>query len=103
MDNVLAAALRRFVSEEHIKNLLAGKWVDLFDETGTKLHGIRGRIGVSACTLLGHEIGVDLMEMKPGSAFPLHKHDGDHILYILEGIGTAHVAGRDHKLTKGDS
>jgi quercetin dioxygenase-like cupin family protein len=103
MDSVLKAALRRFISEEHIRNVLQGEWVALYDDEGNRLEGIRGRIGVSAMTLGGQEIGIDFMEMQPGSAFPLHTHQGDHILYVVSGRGLAQVGGRDHPLETGDT
>jgi hypothetical protein len=53
--------------------VLKGEWADLFDDDGNKLEGIRGRIGVSSISCEGKDIGVDFMEMQPGSAFPLHK------------------------------
>jgi quercetin dioxygenase-like cupin family protein len=103
MNSVLEAALRRFISDEHIRNVLEGDWVDLFDDDGNKLDGIRGRIGVSAMTFGDHEIGIDFMEMQPGSAFPLHTHEGDHILYVVSGRGLAQVGGEDHPLETGDT
>lgn len=103
MDTVLECALRRFVSSEHIRNVLAGAWVDMFDNHGKKLVGIRGRIGVSAQGISGQEIGLDLMEMQPGSAFPLHTHEGDHIMYVVSGRAICHVGGNDNALKAGDS
>jgi quercetin dioxygenase-like cupin family protein len=103
MDAVLESATRKFISEEHIRNLLDGEWVDLFDDHGHKLKGIRGRIGVSSISFDQREIGVDYMEMEPGSEFPLHFHDGDHILYIISGNGYAQVKGKNHPLKTGDT
>ena len=103
MDFVLVSATKKFISEQHIQNVLNGEWVDLFDDNGNKLKGIKGRIGVSSVSFDGKEIGVDYMQMQPGSAFPLHIHNGDHILYVVEGEGIAEVNGKDHLLTKGDT
>lgn len=103
MRSVLDDAVRQFVSSEHLRNLLAGAWVPLHDEEGQELVGIRGRIGAAAIAASGHEIGVDLVEMQPGSAFPLHLHAGDHILYILAGPGLVHIDGADRQVTAGDS
>jgi quercetin dioxygenase-like cupin family protein len=103
MEHVIHAALRNFVGQAHIKNLLRGDWVSLFDENGSELKGIRGRVGVSAPGLDGSAIGIDLMEMQPGSAFPRHVHSGDHVLYILSGEGIAEVNGQEHRLVEGDS
>jgi quercetin dioxygenase-like cupin family protein len=51
----------------------------------------------------GHELGVDLFEMQPGSSFPLHTHDGDHILYGIKGQVHVSVDGKDHVMKEGDS
>jgi quercetin dioxygenase-like cupin family protein len=103
MESVLVAAARSFCKEEHLRNVLEGQWTDLFNEHGQKLEGIRGRIGAYSMTCSGHEVGVDLIEMQPGSAFPLHVHPGDHILYVVEGMGCVHIDGVDHKVTAGDT
>jgi quercetin dioxygenase-like cupin family protein len=103
MDSVLESALRKFISEDHIRNVLAGEWVDLFDNHGHQLPGIRGRIGVSALGISNMEIGLDLMEMQPGSFFPPHTHTGDHIIYVLSGCGVVRVGGTDSVMKEGDS
>ena len=103
MEAILRASLRRFTSSQHIRNVLAGEWHDLFDQSGNRLDGIRGRIGAAALTESGIEIGADLIEMQPGSAFPLHKHPGDHILYVISGRGIVHVDGTDHTIVTGDT
>jgi quercetin dioxygenase-like cupin family protein len=99
----LEAAARRFISETHIKSLLEGAWLPTFDDSGKQLQGIRGRIGVAQTTKDGIEMGVDLFEMEPGSAFPLHTHEGDHILYGIKGQVYVSVDGIDHILKEGDS
>jgi len=93
----------RFISEEHIRNVMSGAWVELFDEEGRKLEGIRGRAGAAAVTEAGIEFGADLIEMQPGSEFPLHTHAGDHLLYIIGGPGIVHVDGVDHRVVEGDT
>ena len=103
METILKSALRKFKSEKHIKNVLSGAWTKLFDEHGNELKGIRGRIGVYETKVDGTKIGVDLIEMSAGSAFPLHTHDGDHILYGLSGNGMVHVDGTDHPMKPGDT
>jgi len=103
MRSVLEDAVRRFVASEHLRNVLAGEWVPLHDEHGRELVGIRGRMGAAAIAASGHEIGVDLIEMQPGSAFPLHVHPGDHILYILAGPGLVHIDGVDRAVRTGDT
>ena len=103
MRSVLESAARRFSSEAHIRNVLAGEWVHLLDEEGRPLPGIRGRVGASAVTLAGIQFGADAVEMQPGSAFPLHVHPGDHLLYVIHGQGLVHVDGRDHPVSEGDT
>jgi quercetin dioxygenase-like cupin family protein len=51
----------------------------------------------------GPEIGADLIEMQPGSAFPLHIHPGEHILYVIQGQGLVHVDGVDQRVKTGDT
>lgn len=104
MESVLKSALRKYVSEDYIKNVLAGEYTELYDELGNPLPGIKGRMGVTAVTEAGHDIGVDYICMSPGSQFPLHVHPGDHILYILSSqIGMVHVNGKDLVVKEGDS
>lgn len=103
MESVLRAATRKFLAEKHLKNLLEGNWVEMFDADGILLKGIRGRIGACATKVDGTDIGVDLLEMQPGSAFPLHEHDGDHILYFVSGTGIVHINGTDHAVKTSDS
>ena len=103
MRTVLESAAREFIKSEHLKNELAGAWVDLHAEDGTVLLGIRGRIGAAAMTCSGHEIGCDMIEMEAGSAFPLHTHSGDHVLYILEGSCYVTAAGEKNCCIKGDT
>lgn len=75
----------------------------MYDSDGRLLKGIRGRIGAVERGMSGYEIGVDLIEMQPGTAFPLHIHDGDHVLYIESGVGAVFIEGRYRKIKKGDS
>jgi len=103
MEPVLESALRKFKNEKHIKNVLKGEWTELFDEEGNKLKGIRGRVGVHEVKVDSTEVGVDMIEMSPGSAFPLHTHDGDHILYGISGNGSIHINGVDYPMEPGDS
>jgi quercetin dioxygenase-like cupin family protein len=103
MTPTLKDAVRLFVQKEHLKSLYDGAWTALYDEGGNQLAGIRGRMGAASTSLSGQRIGVDLIEMKKGAAFPLHYHEGDHILYILAGPGVVHIDGIDHHVTSGDS
>jgi quercetin dioxygenase-like cupin family protein len=99
----IEAAIRQFSASDHIRNLLAGEWLELLDDQGKRLPGIRGRAGVAAFTQEGFEIGADLIEMQPGSAFPHHIHSGEHILYVIVGHGLVHVDGTDHPIQAGDT
>ena len=103
MNSVRVAALRSFSPEEHIRSVLEGEWIELVDEAGRGLPGIRGKIGASIRTAQGVELGADAIEMQPGSAFPLHVHEGDHVLYVIRGEGVVHVDGRDHRVREGDT
>ena len=103
MDSVFDAALCKFISGDHIRNVLAGRWVDLFDNHGRKLSGIRRRIGVSAQGIFNMEIGLDLMQMQPGSSFPLHTHSGDHVIYVISGRGFVQVGDKNNPVKEGDS
>lgn len=99
----LLTAARRFSAPDHLRNVMAGEWIDLHDETGRVLVGIRGRPGAFGMTLDGQEIGADLIEMSPGSSFPLHVHPGDHLLYIVAGYGIVHVDRLDRRVREGDT
>jgi quercetin dioxygenase-like cupin family protein len=99
----LYAAVRKWVSDEHLRNVLKGEWTSMYDSDGRILEGIRGRMGAVGTGIHGMEIGVDLIEMQPGTAFPLHIHDGDHILYVESGEGTVHIDGKNRVIKKGDT
>lgn len=94
---------RQFIAHEHIKNMLAGRWQPMFDNEGNRLNDIHGRTGAIGQSEDGLPIGVDLIEMQPGSSFALHTHSGQHILFVVEGEGVVSVNGRDHPLRVGDS
>jgi quercetin dioxygenase-like cupin family protein len=103
MQSDLDTPIRHFHAADHLRHLLAGEWLVLVDDRGVALPGIRGRAGVAALTLEGIEIGADLIEMQPGSAFPFHLHPGEHILYVIAGQGTVRVGGAEHVIRAGDS
>lgn len=103
MRSVLESAVRKFVAEDHLRNVLSGEWVSLKSESGAVLAGIRGRSGAASLTADGHEIGADLIEMDAGAEFPLHVHHGDHILYIVSGNGIVHIDGADRPVSTGDT
>ena len=101
MESVLKSAVRKSISEEHIRNVLEGEWVEMVNEDGQMLQGIRGRAGTSALTAEEIELGADVIEMRPGSVFLLHVHPGDHMLYIIQGEGLVHVDGVGHRVREG--
>ena len=103
MDSILHAAVRKWIRGEHLRNVLSGTWTPMYDSDGKLLKGIRGRIGAVGAGMYGLDVGVDLIEMQPGTEFPLHVHDGDHILFIESGTGAVHIDGKDRPVKKGDS
>lgn len=104
MDRVLARARQAWEENDpRIKNILEGEWVDLPDSDGQILVGIRGRSGVCAISDDGEEVGVDFIEMQPGSAFPPHAHPGDHILVVMEGEGQMELEGVRRPFKVGDT
>lgn len=67
---------------------------------GKKLEGVRMRV------LIGPEDGAPnfimrLFELDPGAEVPLHTHDWEHEVYVLEGEGELEVEGRRYELTAG--
>lgn len=86
-----------------ILNLEQTEWLTMVDDAGTPLHGIVGRAGVVGIVPDAGEIGVDMIRVEPGSAFPLHTHPGAHILYVTEGEGYIAVAVTEYSIRAGDS
>jgi quercetin dioxygenase-like cupin family protein len=101
--NTSGGVKRKFIADDHIRAVFSGKWVAMIDNTGSTLAGIRGRAGAAGQTDDGEEIGVDLIEMQPGSGFELHTHSGQHILYVVEGEGAVVVDGVAHSIHAGDT
>lgn len=97
-------AKRIFTPAEHLVELHAGNFVPMYDELGAVLEGIRGKMGAVGLSSFGEEMGLDFVEMKPGAAFPLHVHPGDHILYFVgEAEGLVHVDSQDIHVKPGSS
>ena len=103
MNSSLACNARRFLPARHIRNLERGDWLSCFDEHGMRLLGIKGRAGAAAELSDGDELGSDLIEMAPEASFPLHTHEGAHILYILRGRGAVHIDNAIHRVGAGDT
>ena len=75
-----------------IARLLDGSnWVEMIDDNGRVLPRIRARRGVVTYSEEGLPIGADLIEMQPPAEFPIHIHEGCHILYIISGTGWAQI------------
>ena len=75
----------------------------MYDDSGTLLDGIQGGEGAKGILADGAEMGIDIIEMQPTTEFPLHIHEGSHILFILEGEGMVHINGVDYVVDVGDS
>lgn len=95
--------MRRFDETKHLIHVDTAEWLDMRDEFGEVLQGIRGKALACGDTLQGEAIGVDLIEMSSGSAFPPHVHPGDHLLYVLDGTGTVTIGEKRYTVTSGDS
>jgi quercetin dioxygenase-like cupin family protein len=98
-----AVRYRTFNGERHLRTFSDLPWEDMFDEHGNKLEGIRGKSGASEIGSDDLLIGADLIEMQPGSSFPLHTHPGDHILYAISGYGTVKIDGEVHRFEAGST
>lgn len=94
---------RSFSPVEHIRNIIATEPVAMYDETGQQLDGIAGANGVRGYTHAGIAIGLDRIVMQRGSAFPLHAHEGDHVLWVLSGNGWLRINGINYPLSEGDA
>lgn len=94
---------RRFNREDHIQNLLTKPPVEMLDDLGRVLEGIDGRGGARGLMADGMHLGADQIVIAAGRGFPLHVHEGDHLLYVLAGIGGLHVDGVDYVMREGDS
>ncbi len=83
---------------EFIRNLYDAEWVSI-------LPGIRGRSGVAGIPVdmeLTENLGIDMLDLEPNTAFPLHTHPGSHILFVLEGKGTVTIDDIVHETHPGD-
>ncbi|MGF1430809.1 cupin domain-containing protein [Kitasatospora sp. LaBMicrA B282] len=92
-----------FRPDDHIRNVLEGARRTMYDDAGVRLEDITGVAGAGAVIGNGLSIGVDRITMLPGTGFPLHVHEGAHLLYVLNGRGALHIDGRDYVLRTGDS
>ncbi|MFD8212206.1 MULTISPECIES: cupin domain-containing protein [unclassified Streptomyces] len=88
---------------QHLVDLAAAQQHQVIDDLGVDVTGIEGASGARAVSSLGVTMGVDQLVLQPGSAFPPHIHEGDHLLYVLSGAGSVHIDGVDHLLRAGQS
>lgn len=95
--------MRDFDPVQHRRSLPSCATVQLRDGRGGDLVGVTGRAGPRATAFTGHAIGLDEISMAPGSRFDLHEHEGDHILYVLEGRGSISIGGDRYEMSAGDS
>ncbi len=86
---------RTWEQERHLRHLSEGEWEPMYDDRGRMFAGIEGKHGVRDIKADGTAIGCDFIRMQPGSAFPLHWHEGDHELYVISGEGFVHIDGRE--------
>lgn len=99
---------RQFSRDRHLINHADVEWTPMFDEHGDVLRGIRGKALAEGLALPdfvagGLALGVDLIQMAAGSAFPLHVHPGDHCLIGHLGAGMVEVDGVDHPMRPGST
>lgn len=95
--------MRAFDAIRHIRAIHRCETVQVMNGKGGALEGVTGRSGARATGHAGHPLGLDEITMKPGSRFELHEHEGDHILYVLAGVGGITIDGVTHELSTGDS
>ena len=96
--------MRTFDETKHLISRDAAIWRPMRDELDNVLDGIRGKSLVCGIDVLkGKSVGVDLIEMTSGSAFPLHVHPGDHCLFVLDGTGLVTIGKKQYTVTSGDS
>jgi quercetin dioxygenase-like cupin family protein len=95
--------MRAFDPNTHHRSIDKATIIRLRDGLGGYLAGITGRAGPSATGFSGLAIGLDEITMEPGTRFSLHEHEGDHILYVLEGRGAIAIGGSVYSLAAGDS
>ena len=79
-----------------------GPWGLMGDDTGTVLHGVHGKPGVRGLKRDDTFIGADFIRIDPGCGFLPHAHEGDHILFVLEGRGCLSYDGNIIELMPGN-
>lgn len=92
-----------FDRTKHIKNLRKGPFVSVVDNNGKAVEGVSGNHGVVERSINGESVGIDRIEVSPGSGFEMHTHPSDHILYVLRGRGFLDIQGEAVEMTRGMS
>ena len=90
-------------STEGIVNVLHGPWHACLDQNGRPLRGIYGVEGANATLESGLDLGIDRIDIAPGSGFEPHTHEGAHILFGLSGSGELFFAGQTFVVQPGDT
>jgi quercetin dioxygenase-like cupin family protein len=85
-------------ANEFIRNLYEADRIPLLPG----IYGYSGVAGMPADMDLAERLGIDLIDMEPGTAFPLHTHPGSHILFVLEGRGTVTIGDICNTTKPGD-
>lgn len=89
-----------FKPDQHLRNFADLEWEPMYGEE-MQLWGIRGKTGATEIGQDGELIGADLIEMQPGAAFPLHTHPGDHVIYVISGVGSITIDGEARHVETG--
>jgi len=58
--------------------------------------------GARSRLIAGDKLMVSFIEMEPGMAFPLHRHESEQIMIVLEGSIKERVGDKQMTLQKGD-
>jgi hypothetical protein len=87
--------MRLWIKDGQLSHLTDGTWGPMYDDHGNRLAGIEGKCGVRAQKADGTWIGGDFVRMQPHAAFPLHTHEGEHVIYFIYGSGFVHINGKD--------
>jgi mannose-6-phosphate isomerase-like protein (cupin superfamily) len=87
----------------HLIDISKAEYKQVVDDFHVVVEGIEGVSGASARSSLGATMGLDKLILHAGSVFPLHTHEGDHLLYVRAGAGVIHIDGVDYQLTEGQT
>lgn len=81
--------------------------IRLFEEIPDKPVTMEGAEGVKMRMLLSPDDGADnfvmrMFEIGPGGHTPLHAHDWEHEIYVLDGQGVIAFEGQEYPLAPGN-